>query len=121
MSAFFVRKLKSVSKLAIAFGIASFGIQSIALPVHASAHALQYVIQAKGPSPSAVNSSPVAQFNESECELCDLASHSAVSPASLTTVDSVEAVSLLPESQPAAFRSGRFAILPRVRGPPTRS
>jgi len=117
----FFSRLKTTFLGTAVFALFSFGFQSIALPIHASSHELRRIVQT---APSilghAVSATHSTRIVESDCELCDLATHQAVQSASFVTftvIDSIALREVLPHSETLLVRP---ALLPPARGPPAR-
>jgi hypothetical protein len=112
----FFRNLKSLSKTAAILAVFSFGFQSIALPIHATVHATVHAAQ------NAVKkSTSVPSVVETDCELCDLATHQALNFSTFTHFGAVETVTVRISTSYTETFAQRLAHLPPVRGPPARA
>ncbi len=108
----FAKKILSLSRIATTVAVLAFGFQSVALPVHATVHAIHHAVTAL-PTTSAVV--------DADCDLCDLAMHQAVQAPLILPFETVEPVSVRAESALVETVLPRFALLPPVRGPPVRA
>jgi hypothetical protein len=123
-------KLKSIAKGAATLAILSFGFQSIALPIHTAVHTIERSANfARSSIPTFTSNTaactsaeiPSQAITESDCDLCDFASHQALQGSLFVHFEDVESIATLTESIPAALIFVRPILLPPARGPPVRA